>query len=88
MAQSKRWVVRICTQSVGLMDKAFEDTPLLECLRYAGLVRVHRNTDVGMCFDILPPNGMKGASSMEWAMQSAGKMQSFGLNAVAAPEML
>ena len=69
------------------MDKVFQDTPLLECLRYAGLVKVHRNTKVGMCFDILPPNGMRGESSMEWAMQNAERMTGFGLNAAAAPEI-
>ncbi|KKN65616.1 hypothetical protein LCGC14_0479320 [marine sediment metagenome] len=52
----------------------------LEQLRYAGMVRVHRGDQV---FDLLPPGGVD--NTKVWAEQTAGRMASFGYNAVAAP---
>lgn len=58
---------------------------LLECLRYAGVVRIHDKVGSGHpeAFDILPP---KGVDSMVWADQNAQRMQTFDFNAVDAPE--
>lgn len=57
---------------------------LIEQLRYAGLLDRHDNVGTGnsKCFDLLPPHGVDGDV---WAEQNAQRMQSFGINAVAAP---
>jgi hypothetical protein len=55
-----------------------------ECLRYAGVVQLHRCNTEGMCFDILPPAGT-GDTEM-WAKLNAERMKSFGYNAEPAPE--
>jgi hypothetical protein len=55
---------------------------LLESLRYAGHVVIHRDDEQGMCFDIRPPHGLE---SGQWAKMNAQRMQSFGFNAVKAP---
>lgn len=77
------YVVRIVlfcgiNQDDGLMHSAF-----VECLRYAGLVQVHRTDEKGMCFDLLCPH--KSGSDI-WAQHNADRMQSFGYNAVKAPK--
>lgn len=57
------------------------DNPFLECLRYAGLVALHPESE--NVFDILCP---KGLDSEVWAEQTADRMVSFGYNAVKAPK--
>lgn len=54
---------------------------LLEQFRYMGHVKIHRDTD-GMCFDVYPPAKVDEES---WCKMNAGRMCSFGLNAVVAP---
>jgi hypothetical protein len=63
-------------------ERKRQDMGMVECLRYAGLLVVHRDDDEGVCFDILPPNN---AQSERWAKMNAERMASFGYNAVAAP---
>ena len=92
-----KWVVRVVTfgenvsRRVGCpmnaIDIACARTPLLECLRYAGLIVVHRQDEEGTCFDILPPAGISADGSKVWAQQVSDNMQSHGTNAVPAPEM-
>jgi hypothetical protein len=89
-----RWVVRVVTQGVGSFDTACERSPIIECLRYAGLITVHRDGNEhgeggGMCFDILPPDGGLDPCPYHrvWADHLAAHMQSHGINAVVAPEM-
>ena len=57
---------------------------LLEQLRYAGIVEIHRDDDNGVCFDIRPPQGI--SDSRQWASMNAARMESYGYNAVCAPE--
>jgi hypothetical protein len=66
-----------------LPDARFDHT-MLEGLRHAKLVTVHRNDDDGVCFDLLPP---KETDSSTWAKENAAHMQSLGYNAVKAPEV-
>jgi len=72
-------VIRIVTDHQQSLD-LYE---WIESLRYAGLVVIHRNDNDGMCFDVLPPHGVVSA---QWAQANAERMQTFGINAVAAPE--
>ena len=55
---------------------------LIECLDYAGVVR-HIERAGMIVFDIRCP---KGLDSQVWSQQNAGRMKSFGFNAVAAPK--
>jgi hypothetical protein len=57
---------------------------LLECLRYAGLIRLaypHEQTEQSSTvFDIICPSGLV---SKVWAEQNCQRMATFGYNAVA-----
>lgn len=75
MPKKRTYVVRVARD-----HRDFEN-PFVECLRYAGHVRVHDESE--LVFDIMPPSGL---DSKVWATQLAGKMESFGYNAVVAPE--
>jgi hypothetical protein len=80
------WVVRIAVGGNDLGTEDWFDNPFLECLRYAGIVRVHGPTTPsdGKVFDIFPPKA-RWADSKEWAEQNAARIRTFGLNAAAAP---
>lgn len=84
----KRWVVRVVTDVENTHDEQLVSGPLIESLRYAGLVVVHRDDAKGMCFDILPPARPANLDTQVWAHMQATRMQSMLVNAVAAPEML
>jgi hypothetical protein len=58
----------------------FDNTPWLECLRYAGCVKIRKpadNSGNGMIFDLRPPASV--GTSREWARQNARRIRSFGL---------
>lgn len=80
LSMSRRDVVRVVID-----DETAEwfDNPIIDCLRYAGLIRVHdTRTPAGhQVFDVLPPKD----SGAEWAVMNADRMRSFGFNAVPAP---
>ena len=81
------FVVRVVlhNEEVPLNDTL--EGPFLECLRHAGLIKIHRDDEDGRCFDILPPRDVKSRNqSAIWAQQTADRMTSFGFNAVKAPE--
>lgn len=78
MPKKKRWVVRVTFDSLDQVN----DTPFIECLRYAGLIEVHDESD--KVFDIRCPDHA-GLDSQAWAQQNAERMTSFRYNAVAAP---
>jgi len=92
MAKKRRYVVRV------VMFKDEHATPLrreisfernmgtfLECLRYAGLVTIHQDDGKHVTFDLHAPRGLDDAV---WAQHNADRMQTFGINAVKAPEWL
>lgn len=56
---------------------------LIEQLRYAGLVKVVKETDNenGRAF-VLEINAPKGYDDRAWAHQNVNRMKSFGINAV------
>jgi hypothetical protein len=89
MAKKMIWAVRIVA-SPQEMDGEGSSLgnhtigELLECLRYAGLVRIHRDNAEGVCFDLVSPAGV---DSETWAQMNADRMSSFGWNAVKAPAM-
>ncbi len=59
------------------------DEGFIDCLRYAGLIRVHERLEgEGQCFDLICPSGL---DSKMWSEVNAQRMQSFGYNAVLAP---
>ena len=87
----QRQVVRVV-----IFDSEDEDGDVgtfIEQLRYAGLARVYkdgRSGDDGLgpfriVFDLIPT---KGVLDDVWARQNSERMQSFGYNAVVAPEVM
>ena len=81
-----RYVVRIITQGVGDFDQQVEHGPFLDVLRRAGLVQVHRASDAGTCFDLLPPASVQGHGNKAWATRTAATLEALHVNAVCAPE--
>jgi len=84
------WVVRVVLTRGGDLipygqDDELLNTSFLECLHRAGIARIHRDDDSGMCFDLFAPTREK--NSQIWAIQTAMQIASYGFNAVAAPEM-
>lgn len=79
------WVVRVATQGVGDFDEQVESgSTLLDCLRDAGLVTVHRRDASGVLFDIHCPADR--ADSKAWSDETAARMaNAVGANAVSAP---
>lgn len=74
----RKYVVRV----VLMPDQREGCDGILECLRYAQVITVHRNDPAGMCFDIDCPPGLE---SDRWAKANADRMATFGYNAVVAP---
>jgi len=58
------------------------DSTFIDCLRYAGLITVHRDDETGQCFDLVAPGDQ---DSQAWSEENADRMKSFGYNAVSAP---
>lgn len=81
------YVVRIVvpSDSRGILEGRDKWGQLIEHLRYSGHIRVHRDNDDGICFDLLPPESWRRLDSKVWATQNAERMRSFGTNAVCAP---
>jgi hypothetical protein len=78
MAKKRESVVRVY-----LTDRQREGAgDVLECLRYAQVLTVHRNDENGVCFDVHAPQGL---NSEVWAKQNAERMSTYGWNAVSAP---
>lgn len=48
--------------------------------------KLHRDDDDGVCFDLLCPRTIQPKESVTWANQTAAKISSYGINAVAAPD--
>lgn len=51
---------------------------LIEYLRYAGIITVHRDNSTGICFDLHTPKGMDNET---WVNQNVERIKSFGVNA-------
>jgi hypothetical protein len=90
MTVIQRWVIRVVT-----VERQHEGEPaqcgitgFIEALRHAGLVKFHgTNEGGGLTFDLLPPEPhVTLATTKAWAESNATRMQTFGFNAVAAPE--
>lgn len=76
------WVVRITYDSI-VPEGSFSEgrfRRFIESLRYAQLAEVHEESN--KVFDLIAPRGL---DSKIWATQNAERMESQGLNAVAAP---
>ena len=89
MANQGKWVVRVVIQGLSEergQKKYTELLAMIECLRYADIVQVHRNVHDMILFDIRAPHGSSRTSSIEWAKRNAERMSTFEYNAVAAPE--
>ncbi len=84
----RRWVVRVVIPAIDAEHSpplaARVDGRFLECLRYAGLVRVHHDDEERQTFDLVLPNRLE-AESRAWAEANAARMWTLGYNAVAAP---
>ncbi len=81
MARKQKQVVRVVLPD-GMNRATTEVRQLLECLRYAGIVTIHRDNEEGVCFDLHCPAGLVDGP---WAQMNAERMRSFTYNAVAAP---
>lgn len=82
----KNWVVRIIADEkdrFGLVPS--QVGMFIECLRYAGVVKICKNDGNRIVFDLFPP---KGVDSKAWASMNAARMKSFGINAADAPEWI
>src|SRR5574340_1264420 len=87
MAKNK-YVVRVVIQKREVDDPMYFTVShtfpeFLENLRYAGIAQVHDETEKTILFDIYAPAGV---DTKIWAELNARRMQSFGYNAIAAPE--
>lgn len=84
MPKKQQQVVRVVIEDhPKAMNKCTSEVrQLLECLRYAGIVTLHRDNEHGVCFDLHCPAGLM---HKPWAEMNAQRMQSFGYNAVSAP---
>jgi hypothetical protein len=81
--KSKQYVIRVVIGDDDTPPLATRlEGPFLECLRYAGLVRVHEG-DGRQCFDLRAPAGV--SNTKQWAESNAQRMATFGFNAVCAP---
>jgi hypothetical protein len=78
-----KYVVRVVVPRALMANCLGLMATLLECLRYAHLVHMHRDDDEGVCFDLLPPDSISDTS--QWAQMNAERMSTFGWNAVRAP---
>jgi len=90
MPRKPRWVVRIVTMREELDGEGSSlgnhtIGEFIECMRYAGMIKIHRDDGTGMCFDLLPP-GYPGIDTRIWAQMNADRMKSFGFNAECAPD--
>lgn len=81
MARKKKHVVRVVLPD-GINPITSEVRQLLEQLRYAGIVTIHRDNEDGVCFDLHCPSGL---DDKQWAKMNAERMRSFTYNAVDAP---
>jgi hypothetical protein len=77
----RRWVVRVALTPDEV--ETHSRTPLIECLRHAGVLTVHNER----VFDIEAPRHIiRAQDTKAWAEREALRMQSFNYNAVAAPQ--
>ena len=85
------WVVRVALHRHGHdeRDRAFRgvgvDVLITEFLRYAGVTKVVKDTAETLVFDI---HRAGSTGTQEWAEMNAKRIQSFMVNAVAAPRYL
>ena len=82
-----KWVIRVVLFRGIDQDELIAGNPLVESLRYAGIIRVHRDDASGMCFDLMPPSPVCIPISNQkvWAERNSERMRTFGINAVVAP---
>lgn len=79
MSPRRCWVVRVALTP----DEVDDHAVILECLFRAGNVHVNNER----IFDLRAPRFIiRAVDTMTWAQRTAEHMQSFGYNAVAAPE--
>jgi len=81
MAKKSEYVIRVSWRKPEGRTAALHDCVplLLEQLRYAGVIKLHKE----YFFDIAAPQGV--TDSTLWASSNAERMSSFGINAVCAP---
>lgn len=76
------------TYVVRIVNDNLLQNGIADCLRYAGIISIHQSSDPeiipGGLFDLRPPAGVR--NSKKWAEINAERMESFGINAVCAPE--
>lgn len=53
-------------------------------LQHIGVIKVHRDDEMNYVFDVTPPRHVNALET--WAEMSAKEFESYGHNAVAAPE--
>ena len=83
--KKREYVVRVTIPEIdrGVIPLAQQvDKGFMECLRYAGVIRIYDYNNADQVFDILAP---RKTSSKEWSEMNAERMRTFGYNAVSAP---
>ena len=79
----RQTVVRVTVHDDGLDYADLTVEALVECLRHAGLIEVHKTASPArLCFDILPPHDEE---EIMWAKTNAERMETLGFNAAVAP---
>lgn len=77
------WTVRVVMSA----SERDHHENLIEGLRVAGAIILHRNTPTGCCFDLRTPAHLSlHESSKGWAEETASAWTTLGFNAVRAPE--
>ena len=96
----KEWVIRIVQFAEDSIHARQRDlrSLWLEQLRRAGIIKIHIDQEqvpdpaqpgeylYKSLFDLYAPRHIAKDTTQAWAEQNASRMQSFGINAVAAPK--
>lgn len=73
----RQYVVRI------VMPAEYFGADIIECLRYAGTIRIIQDDDSAQVIDLYPNKNI--GNSKVWSEQNSARMRTFGWNAVSAP---
>lgn len=78
---------RYCVRVICFRNELHRLDPMwAEQMRYMGYLNRVIDDDEKEGYDFLCPNSISNSNSISWAESNAMRMQSFGINAVAAPE--
>lgn len=80
--KNKVYVVRVT-----MFGAQNRNPSILECFRYAGLIKMHVDDVIKTVFDIYPPRYLPSRqNTKQWATANAKRIHTFGYNAEVVPE--